>query len=463
VVIPTTGRIAFPEAPARAWAAVAVGGIAAVLGAAAVISPFLALTAVVGLAFTAIVFRDLAAGLALFVVLTFFERIPGFDGGGLTGVKLAGGVLAAAWLLQAARRRSEAPLLFREHPLLAFAALALGGLAFASMLWAADSGEARANAFRLAQGILLLFIVFSAIRERRHLRWVAWAYVAGAFLTAVVGLSTTSPESFDSDAARLTGGIEDPNELAALLVPALALASFGLAAVRGALVRWLLVCCVLVCAVALFMTESRGGLVALGVAFLATLALAGPLRPQAFAVLLSIAALGVGYYTLYAPPEALDRVTHFAAGGGTGRTDLWSVALEMSKDEPVLGVGAGNFPVVEPGYAVATLNLERVEFVVDTPKVTHNTYLHVLTELGAVGLALLAALVVGTLAAARRAIRALAREGDRRTEVLARGLTVGILGMLAAFVFISAQYEKQLWLLLGLAAALTTIARRRES
>jgi hypothetical protein len=45
-------------------------------------------------------------------------------------------------------------------------------------------------------------------------------------------------------------------------------------------------------------------------------------------------------------------------------------------------------------------------------------------------------------------------------EALARGFLVGILGMLAAFVFISAQYEKQLWLLLAVAAALLTVARR---
>jgi hypothetical protein len=46
--------------------------------------------------------------------------------------------------------------------------------------------------------------------------------------------------------------------------------------------------------------------------------------------------------------------------------------------------------------------------------------------------------------------------------MLARGVVVGTLGMLAAFAFISAQYEKQLWLLLGLAASLSTIARTAD-
>ena len=52
-----------------------VGGVA--IGALATRSPTLAVAAVVGLAFVWVAFRNLAAGLAFFVVLTFFERLPG--------------------------------------------------------------------------------------------------------------------------------------------------------------------------------------------------------------------------------------------------------------------------------------------------------------------------------------------------------------------------------------------------
>jgi hypothetical protein len=44
-------------------------------------------------------------------------------------------------------------------------------------------------------------------------------------------------------------------------------------------------------------------------------------------------------------------------------------------------------------------------------------------------------------------------------EILARGLVVGTIGMLAAFFFISAQHEKQLPLLLGALAALSKVSR----
>jgi O-antigen ligase len=155
-------------------------------------------------------------------------------------------------------------------------------------------------------------------------------------------------------------------------------------------------------------------------------------------------------------------VTEFAAGGGTGRLDLWGIALDMSADHPALGVGAGNFQIEEPAYATRSTTLLRPDLVVDTPKVAHNTYLHVLAEFGWIGLALLVGLIIGSLAHAWRAVKSFERAGRRELEMLARGVVVGTLGMLAAFAFISAQYEKQLWLLLGLAASLSTIARTAD-
>jgi O-antigen ligase len=156
-------------------------------------------------------------------------------------------------------------------------------------------------------------------------------------------------------------------------------------------------------------------------------------------------------------------VTKFSVGSGTGREDLWRVAIQMFKNHPLNGVGTGNFQVVEPRYALQNINLPRVDLVVDTPKVAHNTYLHVLTELGVVGFAAFAGMLLGALGLAWRAIHTLARRGELRMEILGRGVLIGTIGMLAAYVFITAQYEKQLWLLLGICAALATLARAGET
>lgn len=440
---------------------------AALLGLLAVIEPLAALGLTLAMAFVAISLASLAAGVCMLTVITFFDNLPGIQGATLSPAKIAGAILVVAWLLAISNRDQPTAFLARDRPFLAYAAAALVALAFASRLWATDGSAADSNAFRLALSVVLVFVVFSAVREPRDFRWIAWSFVGGAFLSAVVGLTTTSPEAGTAAAqeGRLAGGIADPNELAGILVPALVLAAFGLAAVKSALGRWALMVCVITFAICLFLTESRGGLVALVVVLVASIALAGRHRPQAVVLGLVVAGLGVGYYSLFASHEALQRLTEFFAGGGTGRTDLWAVALEIIGDHVVLGVGAGNFQIVEPAYATGTISLSSVNFIVDTPKVAHNTYLEVLAELGIVGLLAFAGLVLGCLSRLPSAIRSFARAGDLGDEALARGLFVGLLGMLAAYVFISGQYEKQLWLLLGLAAALgsvTTAGRATE-
>jgi len=452
------------EAFGPGWfAAPLLAGLAAALGIVAVIAPVVALAGAVGLVFVVLAMRNLAVGVSLFTVLTFFEEIPGLQGSGLSVTKLAGGVLVCSWLLIVTRRQSGSRLLIREQPALAAVAIVFVAWATASRLWATDIAAAGGDAQRLAMSVILVFVVFTAIREPRHVTWVVAAYLAGALLSALIGIVATSPDGgADFEPRRLEGGLADPNELAAILVPALAFATFALAAFRGSLARLALGAGVTVFAIALFLTESRGGLIGLAVTLVAAVLFAGRVRPHALAVVLIVSGLGISYYTLVAPPESLERVTEFSSGGGTGRTDLWAVATEMIRDRPVAGVGLGNFQVVEPSYASGTINLPNVELIVDTPKVVHNTYLHVFAELGLVGFAAFMALIVGSLTLAVRSIRDFGRSGDVRSEILARGFLVGLFGMLTSYAFISAQFEKQLWLLLGVAAALSSVARLRE-
>ena len=450
-----------PREPIVLVAIVAVAGVAAVLGAGSVIAPALVVLAMLGLVFVAISFWNLAVGVVMFTILIFFTRLPAV--GDLSIAKAAGAVLAIAWVAALIGRREELPLLTRDRPALAYAGLLLVLWAGASLLWARDLARAQESAFQFAQGLLLFLIVFSATRNGRHARWILYAFIFGATLAAAVGLAGFTKATEDEQyrqTQRLTGGIGDPNDLAAMLVPALVFALFAIFATRVSLLRWTLAASAAVCAVSLLLTESRGGLLALAVAFAAAIVLGGRLRPRVVAAVLVTAALGVVYYAQFAPPEAVARVTGFRESGGSGRTDLWSVGTEIARDHPLVGVGAGNFQVLEPFYAVGDVSVQRVEYVVDRPLAAHNTYLQVLTELGIVGLVLFSALIATALVVAVRAIPAFVRAGDWQTEIAARGLVVGTIGMLSAFFFISAHHEKQLFLLLGLLTGLGSIAAK---
>ena len=130
----------------------------------------------------------------------------------------------------------------------------------------------------------------------------------------------------------------------------------------------------------------------------------------------------------------------------------------MVQAHPVRGVGVGNFKSASIHYLLRPGALQRDEFIVDTPKVAHNTYLQVLAEEGVLGEVLFLSIIGFSLLSMLRAARIYERLGDSSMELLSRALLVALAGVLAADFFISDQFSKQLWLLLALGPALLAIA-----
>jgi O-antigen ligase len=447
-----TSGVGLPGASLR-WLPASQLVVAGALGVVAVISPLAAILLAGALVFTAVAFHDLAAGIALFTVLIFLESVPGVAGSELGAVKAAGVILVLSAL-----RRSGTPLLLKEFPGLAFAAVAFAAWAVTSAAWARDDGRAAGYGLRLVLGITLVFVVFAGVRETRHARWVIWGYIAGSAASAVVGFFGPT---YAANTERLGGGLGDPNFLAAMLVPAMVFALFALSWTTQTLVRWLLIGCVPLFAVSLFLTQSRGGLVAAAVALVAALVFAGPARGR-FVILLGVLiSVGLVYYTALASPEAVARLS--SPGGGTGRTDLWSIAAGIAADHPVFGIGGGNFTLVAPEYASHAINLTSVHVIVDRPQVTHNTYLGLLAELGVIGLVAFVVLVASALLLAWRSTRLLTDTADVALEPMCRAVLVSLIAILAAFAFLSGATEKPLWLLVGLAVSLHGLARREAA
>jgi O-antigen ligase len=135
----------------------------------------------------------------------------------------------------------------------------------------------------------------------------------------------------------------------------------------------------------------------------------------------------------------------------------------MVEANPAIGVGSGNYTVAEPHYLLTSPGLiPQDQFILDTPYVAHNIYLHVLAEMGVVGLALFLGLIALSIGCAARAVRLFKHSGDQSMEVLGRVLVIALVGILAADFFVSEQYSKQLWLLLALGPALLSLAHKQE-
>jgi O-antigen ligase len=420
--------------------------------------PRLAIGAALGLGFAGLVIANITVGLCLFAVVSFLEVLSSI-GGSIGITKVFGLLLVVSWFAAASTRDETDGNFITVHPSMTYVLAIFVAWSTLSVVWGESSTAALNASFRYLQNLLLFLIVFTAVRQRRHAVWVTAAFVAGATIAAVFAI-IYRPDPGQYDVARATGTVGDPNELASVLVAGVILAAVLVFMVkRSPALRLAAAGAVGLCTLGLLFTFSRGGLVALGCAIVASVFVAGRYRPAILSVMAIVGLLGVGYFSAVAPQESRDRITKL--DGGTGRTDIWRVGSRMVEAHPFRGVGSGNFQLSSGHYLLQRPGAVKYDFFIDKPKVAHNTYLHVLAELGFVGLALFLAIIGFALTCAFRAAQMFTKAGDRDMELLARGLLLAMIGLLSADFFISAQYSKQLWLLLGLGPAMLAIAKTR--
>jgi O-antigen ligase len=267
--------------------------------------------------------------------------------------------------------------------------------------------------------------------------------------------TTTATADALVDEARLGGGAGNPNLLATGLVPA-AVVVAGLAATVES-VRWRIVAAVtaLVLAGGLAATQSRGGILAALATVVAALIFFRRRRLYVLGAALMVAGAAVGW--LSANPDAWKRISSFN-NGGSGRSDLWTVAWRVFEDHPVAGAGLNNFEVVAGDYIRRPGVLQRGDLIVDHPHVVHNTYLQLLAENGVIGCALFLAVVVGCLWAAWKAGMLFEARAEAGWEALSRAVLVGGIAILVAGFFGSYGVDRRLWILFALGPALLNVS-----
>jgi putative inorganic carbon (HCO3(-)) transporter len=429
-------------------------GFAALLGAVAVYSPKEAVLALFAAGFVALAMTKMPLGIAIFIVLTFPAHLPGSLGAGATLAKPVGGLLVFAWLATVLTRRATHALLPHEQPLLFSAVVGLLLFGSVSVLWAAEAGETHSALGRFLLNAALLLVTYTAASTRSGFRTIVHGYVFASVVTSSYSLA-----SGHYIASGRLGGLFDPNYFAAELIPAIVIACFLLVTTASVRIRWLFAAVAVIDLAAFALTQSRGGIVGLGVALLMAVVVAGRARPRILALVLVLVAGGVGYYFGYKPAHVFQGGSRAGLAGTTsGRLDEWQVALRVFSGHPVGGVGLGNYQVVEPSYATQDLNLSVVRQIVTDRLVVHNTYLQIAAELGLVGLCLFIAILAVPLRMAGRALARLDQTlGELEFEV--RGLLAGTFGLLVAYFFISGEFEKPLWLVLALLASVPAVLR----
>jgi O-antigen ligase len=434
----------------------ALVGMCATTGIAAAVKPALGIELALGLAAVVFVMTSVFAGLVLFTLVSFLE-VASLNNSALSAMKAIGLVLFLSWLLRAtAGRRGEIASLLRSHRPILLAGAAFVAWSALSALWAQSPGVAGSSTLRYLENFLLLPIVLSTVTRRKHVVWIAAAFVVGGLAAALYGFASPQPVS-SRDFGRLTATNLDANGLALALAVAVTFAAALLATARGRpLLRWSLALSIGFGLVGIFATQSRSGVISLVTMLVAAALFGGRWRRHAVVVLILAATAG-GVYLAVAPPTSTSHVT---SSDTAGRTDLWTVALRMFDSHPMVGVGSGNFPVSSVDYVSRPGDITRADLIVDTPLATHNVYLQLLAEVGIPGLLAFVSLFVVAAGSALRAAARFARARQTELELLARYYVCVLAGLAASDFFLPNQFLKQFWLLIALGPALLAIARR---
>ena len=436
------------------------------LAAALVLSTALAFDTKVGvtmllaLCFVPLALFRLRAAICVWVVLLFFSRTTALES--VPNKLLL--FLAVAWLGLLAGRRASAREALAENRVLLAWVLAFIVWVVLSLAWAGSPGAAERPIKELIYAGLGLLLLLGTISERRHVRWLLGAFVAGAALSVVWGAAKgglsvraggAGGEVANVD-GRFQGGSGDPNYLAAVLVPAILLAG-GLAIRSSAVKRALLGFATAIIAVGIAATQSRGGLIAAVVCALVALVIWRGKRGLILG-LIGVAALATVIFFV-ANPSAWHRIE--TSNQGSGRVDIWKVAWRVVHDHPINGVGIAQFPVVSPHYVLQPGALQYVGLIVEKHIVVHNLYLQLWAETGIIGLLLFLGVIVTSMTAAWRAISRFELLGDDEMASLARATILALIGMLTASFFLSNLEAGQLWLLLAAGPALAVMAKRQ--
>ena len=129
----------------------------------------------------------------------------------------------------------------------------------------------------------------------------------------------------------------------------------------------------------------------------------------------------------------------------------------MARD-PVLGLGAANFPVAEGTISPMA---GRAEYSVGVRwGAAHNSFVQVGAELGIPGLVLFVGAIVTALLALRRVARSALRIGAAALRVsrFAQSLMAALVGFAVGGFFLSLGYSDMLYTLLALAVGLAKVA-----
>jgi O-antigen ligase len=418
----------------------------------------LAVALVLGLCYVPLAFLNLTLALAVYVAVLFVRDVPTLS----VGPNSIGVLVFLGWL-GTLLTRSARPVVLREQSRLLLALALFAVWLTLSVIWARSPAKATEGLQTWLIAVLAFVVAATSLHSPRDVAIIAVAFIAGAVASVAFGAAsgalTAGAKSANEtvEGGRFTGGGGDPNLQAAGFLVAIFFCVGLRSLTQRRFARVGLLLALIVVTIGFFATQSRGGLLSLAFATVVGVVVL-PRQRKRLLGLLGAAGVGLGI-TAAISPDAIARMTDFG-GGSSGRSDIWTVASNIFSGHPWVGVGIGNFQIVEPSFALNSGPLTHVDFVAEEPHLVHNVYLQLLTETGVVGLLIFLVIIACSLRTSWLAAHNFDISGRAGYGDLARAVLMAAIAMLAAQFFISDGEDWRLWILLGLGPVLLSLSRR---
>ena len=325
-------------------------------------------------------------------------------------------------------------------------------VAAVTTLWSVDRVATAGGLFVLVSLIALYALVAATPARPVDVRWIEQGAVVGGALVGAyavyLGATGQLAGAVDQRFVATLGGSEvdsvaDPNiTAAALLLPFLLAVAATLR--RGpALRRTAFALAAAAMFVGIFLTGSRGGLLAL-LAGLAVLVACSPHAKRALPVLL-VPVLGVVLAVSVAPASVTERVS--SDSRSSGRSDIWRIAVLSCPEHCLQGSGWATFADVHEERWLTDPAARGVQRRFEA----HSIWLGTLVEGGVLALGLVLAALLATV-----------RDVTRLPKVLRGPPLAGLAALLVSNVFLATLPFKYFWLVLMYAVAVQNLPAPAE-
>jgi O-antigen ligase len=321
----------------------------------------------------------------------------------------------------------------------------------------------------LIKVLIICFVMISVLSTWERVRFFIFVYLAAFGLYPVRGAIFNFFIYHAATQGRVSWNyiFENPNDLATLVMLPLAL---SLGAFHNEPNKWVKRAAMVglgLIPLTIFMSQSRGGILALIVGVLVIFM--GYKRGRVRLVIGGII-VTVGL-VIFAPSSVWTRLANTQSAVGSGnlseaedshsaeqRMQLWKLGIRVASDFPITGVGWDAYPYANAFYARAAI-ITKEEAIARGARDVHNTYLRVLAETGLVGLGVwLSAVffvVVGALTALKRLRQMQSPFAETMKLVLVALLCFGIAGIFGSFAHLAFTYVQ-----LALLVSMTLLTRR---